>query len=112
MKRWTRHEDRAIKHLYPYGKRVELRQKCPGRTWEAIRSRAQVLGVRQFVPWNPQEDVIIRLYYANYSRMKLQTLLPGRSWAAIRARANRLEVERLVGQFDVPIDELKETANG
>jgi hypothetical protein len=114
LSKWTRDEDRAIKHYYPYGKWLLLLQRCPRRSVRAIQCRAQKLGVRQYQPWTPAEDSVLHTYYGEYSAIFLKKLLPGRSWAAIRARATTLNVPRLIAVLGGPLDEIEpeETDNG
>lgn len=104
--RWTKEDDKVIRHIYPTGSQREVLARlnlC--RTWDCVRQRASRLGVSRRNAWTNAEDVKLVEYYPMHDKGLLLRKLPGRNWAAVRARAFRLGVSRSVGRWDAPYEE-------
>lgn len=94
MNSWTKAEDSIIIEFYK-DKTVNILEKLPGRSKEAINQRAQVLGISdEYIPWTEEELNLIRTYYPTMGK-KMMSMLPNRSLKNIQVTAFRLGVKRI-----------------
>lgn len=100
--RWTAADDAAIRDHYPSdGPRAA--DRLPGRSREAVMSRAAALGVARVgakrrpdraSTWTAAEDALIRQYFPDDGARLTADRLPGRQYGAVRARAYYLGLRR------------------
>ena len=92
---WSKEEDSILLQCYGNKAIAEIERLLPNRGYNAIKSRANLLGLttgkRQF--WNESEDEILRQNYGSISVETLAELLPEHSETAIRLRANKLKIK-------------------
>lgn len=103
-KKWTTEEDSIVlEHYHEYGSDAEAwGNVLPGRTVQAVQTRAGKLGAKRPVEkWTEDELEIIRKYYVQLSGNPeaWEALLPGRPAASIRSKASQLG---LSGPASVP----------
>lgn len=108
MVRWTDEETAQIVQRWPTATREEMLAALPGRTWEAIRSRARIFKVRKADPehsgapvwgsnlnrWRTEEDEFLQSNWATATQAELLTALPGRTWGATTTRASFFKLLR------------------
>lgn len=88
---WTSEEDDLLRSVYPTrGGCERLRALLPHRTAQALRARAQHLGVRSQPQWSIEEDAILRREWQELGMRSMRAKLRGRTWLAICLRAKRL----------------------
>lgn len=95
MKHWTKEEDQILIAHYPK-EGTEIFKKLPGRTPNAIKNRAQNLGVihrREMFGWTEEELNILKEYYPIEGK-RVVSRLPGRTINTIQVTAHRLGVKR------------------
>ena len=87
---WTAAEDAVLRAHYckrgPRGCMASL----PGRSRDAVRCRARVLGLRTSSRWTEDERRILRREWGELAWKTLRTLLPGRTWCAVAQQALRM----------------------
>lgn len=91
---WSPEEDEILRKYYPTGGLKECK-KYLNRTKEAIKRRAQTLGIKYDDPnkRSPEEDDILRKYYPNGGIKKCAEYLIKRTKKAIGARAKKLKIK-------------------
>lgn len=95
MKHWTKDEDQILINHYPI-EGTEVIKKLPGRTANAIKNRAQSLGIihrREMFGWTEEELNILKQYYPIEGK-RVVSRLPGRTLKTIQVTACRLGVKR------------------
>lgn len=99
--KWTKAEDAKLRKYYPE-MGMDAESHLPGRTREACKTRAKVLGVRALYPknavkgkevrpWTAQELNVLRIKYPTIGS-DVYKLLPGRTAGACQAQAAKLGV--------------------
>lgn len=86
---WSEEEVAKLRRLYPLFTYKELVKYFDGRTWNAIRSRAQILGLtkRRHV-WTAAEISRLRRIYPTGSTDEIRAAFPGFDLRHIRVIAN------------------------
>lgn len=93
MKRWIASEDDIVRATYPDYQTMSA--KLPGRTRDACRGRAQVLGIKAKIhPWTAAQIAKLRAMWPS-DRRALELAFPGRTYLQIAARARLLELRRI-----------------
>jgi 5-methylcytosine-specific restriction endonuclease McrA len=90
--RWKAEEDELVREHYAVLGSSGLRAELPGRTLQAIESRAKGFGINHKVKWSVEEDEILRAHYTAEGTAGLTSRLPGRNVTSIRRRAHELGV--------------------
>jgi hypothetical protein len=94
---WSAKEDAVLQRLYGRLTIERLQARFPGRSEDAVRTRAKRLGLMEkvvTVPWSDAEDVLLLVEHGNRSSADLAGLFPGRSANAIRARHRTLILKK------------------
>ncbi|MET3232247.1 UNVERIFIED_ORG: hypothetical protein ABIC54_004452 [Burkholderia sp. 1263] len=92
-KLWKLNEDRALRNLWHSDvPSDELCAALPGRSSDAIRSRAQFIGLgARFIKWTDAEDSILRDIWSGNGSLKSHLhRLPGRTWRGALHRAKSI----------------------
>jgi hypothetical protein len=92
-KLWKLNEDRALRHLWRTDvSSDELCAAIPGRSSDAIRTRAQSIGLgARFIQWSDAEDLILREIWSGKGSLKSHLhRLPGRTWRGALHRAQSI----------------------
>jgi hypothetical protein len=92
---WTPEEIELVATLYPTATQPILEQALPNRTYEAIKSRAKLLGLWRpsKVAFSAEEDALIKSNFPTQPTFELAKLL-GRPVKAIATRAHALQVRK------------------
>ena len=91
---WRPEEDKVIVEQYKTIDINELALLLPDRTKDAIKQRAQVLGVStEYLPWSTEEIDILKTNYPVMGK-RVMRLLPNRSLKNIQVTAYRLGIKR------------------
>lgn len=92
---WTAAEDALLRTHYAWGVEAEhLTMLLPGRSSNAIFSRAENLGIISGRFWRDEELQILTQYYPLEGTAVAQRL-PGRSSMSIKIKAGRLGIKRI-----------------
>lgn len=92
---WTEREDAIIREFYPDYR--ALQRKLRKRTYDALRGRAQSLGIqRRRHRWTAFEIARLRRLYPAASKSEIMAIVPGLKWETIKARARDLGLRRRV----------------
>lgn len=89
-KHWTAKEDAIIQKYYTHHKATELIKKLPGRSADAIKSRAAMLGVKKNINiiWSDEEIKYLECYF-NKLPLKTLAIELNRSEDSVRQRIKR-----------------------
>ena len=94
-KKWTKEEDILLIKFYPK-MGTDIVSKLPGRTVNAIKNRAQYLGILtrpEIIAWTEKELDILKKYYPLEGK-KVISRLPGRTIKTIQVMAFRLNISK------------------
>lgn len=92
---WTPEEDECLRANYDYTQASkEFLLEHLGRSWQAIKSRANRLGLTKSSSesWTDEEEALLTRYWLTQEREKLKDLLPNRTWESLKKRAYELDV--------------------
>ena len=91
---WTEEEIALLQEVYSVLPKLQLLEAFPGRSLEALRTKAKQLGLTRQVDCNSKysqkELDIIRKYYTLYGLDYCAKLLPNRSAQSIKDKANKV----------------------
>jgi hypothetical protein len=89
--KWTDAEKEVVLLQYNKATKEELLDRLPGRTWTAIKSKANRYGLQfLFSSWSVEEETVLRNCYGITPIRLFQKLLPQKSYEQIRYRAHQL----------------------
>jgi len=98
LQKWTKKEEKLLAKLWSTAPREDIERELSDRTWYAITSKAQSLGLSRQTDdkWSDGElCTLIDLWSKSKPREVLQEFLPERSWGSIRAKASSLNLNTL-----------------
>ncbi|MBN3757194.1 hypothetical protein G3N95_29930 [Paraburkholderia sp. Tr-20389] len=91
---WTAEEDAIVREIYSTGKPIKCGlDRLPGRSWDAVKTRAYRLGVRRYEAksWTDAEIKILKKIWKQSGSIKsLSRKLPNRTYYAISEQAKRI----------------------
>src|SRR5690606_16039455 len=96
---WTKKEEKKLQKLYPVTSTRKLPEHFPGRSYDAVRSRATLLGLKKAngwgsrFKWTAEHDAYLISHYPNNSIEVLVDHL-GCSSCAIYTRANAKGIKK------------------
>lgn len=92
---WTKEEDEILIKYYPK-EGIAVVNKLNNRTVNAIKNRAQALGViyrQEMFGWTEDELDILKEFYPKEGK-KIMARLPGRTLKTIQVTASRMGIKR------------------
>ncbi len=92
---WEEYEDNIVLKYYAIeGK--EICKRLPNRSWNAIKSRAHILGAQEkgSEDWTIEEDEKFKQLYLIYGA-KAYNMIPGRSYSSCCSRSSKLNLSKI-----------------
>lgn len=101
--RWTKKEFETLAAVYPSKPIEEILAALPGRTWEAIKVKATLNGIRRNKEmigqgngfrWSDDKLAMLKLIYPKGPRHLIEAVFPEYSWTAISIQASKHKITR------------------